>query len=71
MSVTMKPPHLRIECALYGAMQSTASKVPQDSETRMRCARSRRKVVSQVLRAAYRRHVRDRFTRMAVKQALR
>ena len=70
MSVTMKSPHPRIECALSSAMQSIASKVPPESETRTRCARSRRKVVTQVLRAAYRRHVRDRFTRIAVKQAL-
>jgi hypothetical protein len=44
--------------------------MPIDDENRQRCARKRRKYVAQALRAAYRRHVRDPLTRLAVKQAL-
>ena len=59
-----------IGIAFIKAMQSPVCKLPQESDSRIRCARSRRKVVSQVLKDAYRRHVRDRFTRLAVKQTL-
>jgi hypothetical protein len=32
---------------------------------------ARRKTVTQILRAAYRKHVRDRYTKMAIKRCLR
>ena len=51
-------------------MQSPVWKLPPDNEARSRGARSRRKVVNDVLKEAYRRHVRDRLTRQAVKQTL-
>ena len=38
--------------------------------TAARPARTKRKTVAQILRAAYRQHVRDQFTRRAVKRCL-
>jgi len=38
--------------------------------TAARPARPKRKTVAQILRAAYRQHVRDQFTRRAVKRCL-
>lgn len=52
------------------AMQTTVWKHPPETEQRQRCARSKRKLVSQALREAYRRHVRDSMTRTAIRQAL-
>lgn len=53
------------------AMQTTVWKTsPPETDSRHRCAASKRKLVTQVLRDAYRRHVRDSMTRQAVKQAL-
>jgi hypothetical protein len=52
-------------------MQTTVWKTsPPETDSRHRCAASKRKLVTQVLRDAYRRHVRDSMTRQAVKQAL-
>lgn len=51
-------------------MQTSSCKLPPETDSRQRCARPKRKLVTQVLRAAYRRHVRDSMTRQAVRQAL-
>lgn len=51
-------------------MQTTVWKTPPDTDSRQRCARSKRKLVSQALREAYRRHGRDSLTRTAIRQTL-
>jgi methionine synthase II (cobalamin-independent) len=51
-------------------MQSPVWKFPLETESRQRCARSKRKLVTQALREAYRRHVRDAITRQAVRHEL-
>ena len=51
-------------------MHATVSPPPTGTGNRKAPARTKSKLVAQVLRAAYRRHVRDRFTRLAVKQCL-
>jgi hypothetical protein len=67
----MVPQILSIEPALIPRMQTTVWKAtPPESDSRQRSARGKRKLVVQVLRDAYRRHVRDSITRQAVKQAL-
>jgi len=70
LSVTFPPRKLRIELAVISSMQTSSCKLPPETDSRQRCARNKRKLVTQVLREAYRRHVRDAMTRQAVRQAL-
>jgi hypothetical protein len=51
-------------------MQTHVWKLSPETESRQRCARNKRKLVTQALRDAYRRHVRDAMTRQAVRHAL-
>ncbi len=64
------PPVPSIELADMAGMQTTVWKLPPENDHRQRCTPSKRKLVTQALRDAYRRHVRDSLTRMAVKQTL-